>query len=143
MHAFSRKIDLSPKSRRQDQKSKKFSANFPFLSFRLWPPYPTGIKVGSKWPWQVFKHAEMQAGTRGVQSFSAKCGEASVPPAQQFKTQIETPDCLFFERVINHLLDLSSLGIQFQVFGFRNQHVFFRESKVSDATICNCKKRQI
>ena len=47
---------------------------FRFLIFRLWPLYPTSIKIGSKWPKYVLKHSEMQSETRGVQSFVAKSG---------------------------------------------------------------------
>ena len=88
LHAFSRNIGmLSPKSRKRDQKIKKNSAQiFRFSSFRLWPFYPTGIKIGSKWPQHVLKHAEMQSETRGVQSFGAKSGASA--------NQIESPDCL-------------------------------------------------
>ena len=50
---------LSPKARKRDQKIKKqFSADFPFF-------LPTrGIKIGSKWPYPVFKQAVMQSETR-------------------------------------------------------------------------------
>ena len=70
---------------------------FRFSSFRLWPFYPTGINIGSKWPQHVSKHAEKQSETRRVQNFGAKklCAQgsrANGPPAQQCKNSFESPD---------------------------------------------------
>ena len=67
------------------------SSDFQFSSFRLCTLCLTGIKIGSKW--HLFKHAEMQSETQGVQSFGAK-SVASVAKAQQFKNQFESPDSL-------------------------------------------------
>ena len=52
--------------------------------FRLWPLYPAGVKIESKWHQYVLKHAEMQSETPGVQSFAAKFG-ASMKVAYNLK----------------------------------------------------------
>ena len=63
---------------------------------RLWPLYPTGIKIGSKRPLHVLKHAEMQSEARGVQSFSAKSVTSSAKraPNRAAGNYFESPDCL-------------------------------------------------
>ena len=58
------------------KKSKKNSAqDSRFSSFLLWPLYPTGSNMGSKW--HVSKHAEMHSETLSVQSFGSKSGGSS------------------------------------------------------------------
>ena len=74
LHAFSRNIDFKikktgPKNQKKSEQISRFS------SFRLGPLYSTGIKIGSKWPQHVLKHAEMQSETRGVQGFRSQCGQ--------------------------------------------------------------------
>ena len=88
---------LSPKSRKGVRKITKKSAQIFrfFFSFRLWPPYLIDIKIVSMWPQHALKHAEMQSETRGVQSFGAKSRASGMKtPAQHFKNQIGSPDCL-------------------------------------------------
>ena len=70
-------------SPQQENGTKKLrnSTDFLFSSFRLWPLYPTDIKIGSKCPQHVLKHAQMQSETRGMKSFGAMSGALS--PAVQ------------------------------------------------------------
>ena len=94
-----------------------------FSGFRLWPLYPTGIKIGSKCTCNVFELTEMQSGTRGVQSFGAKSGASAAKPhasgrlrARKFAPQPSSSNIklkalvVFFRTPMNRLSDLNSLG---------------------------------
>ena len=78
-----------------------------FSSFRLWPLYPTGIKVGSQRSLHDFELCLIVNRDTGVQGFGSK-SEASVAPVQEFRNQFESPDCLLSK--VNRWSDSKSLG---------------------------------
>ena len=72
---------MSPKSRKRDQKIKKWRETSVYpVFFCVWPLYNTGDEIGSKAPQHVLKQAEMQPEIARVQSFGAKSGAIAAKP---------------------------------------------------------------